>query len=171
MNTIEYGFSASPFGDIIVARSWKGVCDLQFLSHNRMETIHELAQRWGEYTPTTQSDKMANLVERVIFEGFDQELELDLQGTEFQKQIWHELQRIPFGQTATYQEIANRIGNPHGVRAVASAIAKNPIAMLIPCHRVVHSDGTTGEYHWGKDLKKSLIDWEAKALENEKMKG
>ncbi|MBM6993085.1 MAG: methylated-DNA--[protein]-cysteine S-methyltransferase [Prevotella sp.] len=167
MTTIEYGFSESPFGEIIVARTVLGICDLQFLEHNKLETIHELAQRWGVYTPTTQSDQMAHNVERVIFEGLDRELTLDLRGTEFQKQVWHELQRIPFGQTASYQEIADRIGNPKGVRAVASAVAQNPIAMLIPCHRVIHSDGTTGEYHWGRDLKRRLIEWEAAKVAKE----
>lgn len=161
MNSIEYGFSDSPFGEIIVARTPLGICDLQFLDYNKLETIHELAARWGVYTPTTQSDRMAQNVERVIFEGSDRELTLDLRGTDFQKLVWHELQRIPFGQTASYQDIANRIGNPTGVRAVASAVACNPIAMLIPCHRVIHSDGTTGEYHWGRDLKRKLIEWEA----------
>ena len=161
MTTIEYGFSDSPFGEIIVARSPLGICDLQFLEHNKLGTIHELAARWGVYTPTTQSDRMANNVERVIFEGLDRELTLDLRGTDFQKQVWHEVQRIPFGQTASYQDIANRMEKPSAVRAVASAVAQNPIAMLIPCHRVIHSDGTTGEYHWGRELKKKLIEWEA----------
>ena len=164
MTKIEYGFTDSPFGELIVARTWDGICDLQFLDHNRMETIHELARRWGEYTPTTQSDTMAHTVERVIFEGYDHALKLDLWGTNFQKVVWQEVMRIPFGQTASYQEIADRVGNPRDVRAVASAVARNPVAMLVPCHRVVHSDGTTGEYHWGRELKQKLIAWERTRL-------
>ncbi len=158
---VEFGFSESPFGEIIVARTWKGVCDLQFLDHNRLETIHELATRWGQYTPTTQSDTMARTVERVVFEGYDHPVRLDLHGTDFQLKVWHEVMNIPFGQTATYQQVAERIGQPKAVRAVATAIAQNPVAMLVPCHRVIHSDGTTGEYHWGRELKKRLLDWEA----------
>jgi O-6-methylguanine DNA methyltransferase len=163
-NKVEFGFSESPFGEIIVARTWDGICDLQFLDFNRLETIHELAQRWGQYTPTTQSDTMAQTVERVIFEDYDHPIKLDLHGTDFQLQVWHELQNIPFGTTATYQQIAERIGKPKAVRAVATAIAQNPVAMLVPCHRVIHSDGTIGEYHWGRELKRQLIEWEANKL-------
>jgi O-6-methylguanine DNA methyltransferase len=170
MKKIEYGFSDSPFGEIIVARTWDGICDMQFLEHNRMETIHELARRWGVYTPTTQSNTMAETVARVIFEGYDHELRLDLRGTDFQVRVWQELLNIPFGQTASYLQVAERLGNAKAVRAVASAIAQNPIAMLIPCHRVVHSDGTTGEYHWGPELKRRLIDWEAAAAPLGKVK-
>ena len=163
-NKVEFGFSESPFGEIIVARTWDGICDLQFLDFNRLETIHELAQRWGQYIPTTQSDTMAQTVERVIFEDYDHPIKLDLHGTDFQLQVWHELQNIPFGTTATYQQIAERIGKPKAVRAVATAIAQNPVAMLVPCHRVIHSDGTIGEYHWGRELKRQLIEWEANKL-------
>ena len=163
-NKVEFGFSESPFGEIIVARTWDGICDLQFLDFNRLETIHELAQRWGQYTPTTQSDTMAQTVERVIFEDYDHPIKLDLHGTDFQLQVWHELLNIPFGTTTTYQQIAERIGKPKAVRAVATAIAQNPVAMLVPCHRVIHSDGTIGEYHWGRELKRQLIEWEANKL-------
>lgn len=74
--------------------------------------------------------------------------------------------RSSFGHTATYLDIAKGIGEPKAVRAVATAIAQNPIAMLIPCHRIIHSDGATGEYHWGKELKQQLIDWEKASLLN-----
>jgi AraC family transcriptional regulator of adaptative response/methylated-DNA-[protein]-cysteine methyltransferase len=158
---VEFGFAESPFGEIIVARTWDGVCDLQFLDFNRMETIRELAARWGMYTPTTQSDVMAQTVEKVAFEGLDHPLTFDVKGTEFQLKVWKELRNIPFGTTATYQQIAERIGQPKAVRAVATAIGQNPVAMLIPCHRVIHSDGTLGEYHWGRDLKKQILEWEA----------
>ena len=159
-NKIEFGFAESPFGSISVARTWDGVYDLQFLEYNRLETIHELAKRWGQDTPTTQSNVMANTVERVIFEGLNHPVNLDVKGTEFQLKVWAELRKIPFGTTVSYQEVAERIGEPKAVRAVATAIAQNPVAMLIPCHRVIHSDGTIGEYHWGRDLKRQLIEWE-----------
>ena len=142
MKKIEYGFSDSPFGELIVARTWDGICDLQFLEHNRMETIHELARRWGVYTPTTQSNIMAETVARVIFEGYDHELRLDLRGTDFQVRVWQELLNIPFGQTASDLQVAERLGNAKAVRAVASAIAQNPIAMLIPPPR-----GTQRRHH------------------------
>lgn len=163
-NKIEFGFAESPFGEIIVARTWNGVCDLQFLDYNRLETIHELSRRWGMYTPTTQSNEMAETVEKVAFEGYEHPIKLDVKGTDFQIKVWREVMKIPFGETASYQQIAERIGQPKAVRAVATAIAQNPVAMLIPCHRVIHSDGTIGEYHWGRDLKKKLLEWERDTL-------
>lgn len=160
MTTIEYGFAESPFGTIIVARTWEGICDVQFLDYNRMETIRELGARWGVYTPTTQSDTMAQTVERVIFEGYHHPLRLDVKGSELQLDVWRALQQVPFGTTVSYQQIAEVIGRPKAVRAVATCIAQNPVAMLIPCYRVIHSDGTLGEYHWGCELKGRLIEWE-----------
>jgi O-6-methylguanine DNA methyltransferase len=88
---------------------------------------------------------------------------LDLKGTDFQLKVWNELRKIPFGTTVTYQEVAERIGEPKAVRNVAAAIEQNPIAVLVPSHRVIHADGTLGEYHWGRDLKKKLIEWERDA--------
>ena len=102
-NEIVYGFSDCRFGDIIVARTEQGVCDLQFLDFNRLETIHELAERWGEYTPITQDDDMAHTVSRVAFGQLNHPLQLDLRGTAFQLRVWQEVLKIPFGQTRSYQ--------------------------------------------------------------------
>lgn len=165
MTTIEYGFSESPFGPIIVARSAAGICDLQFLGYARMEVIHELGTRWGVYTPTTQNDEMAQQVERVIFEHERKPIILDLKGTDFQKEVWRQVRMIPFGHTATYHEIAAAVGRSGDVKSVEQALDQNPIAVLIPCHRVVNSDGTVGKYHWGSELKKRLIDWERQELQ------
>lgn len=165
-NEIVYGFAETPFGTIIVARTIEGICDLQFLGWNRMEVIHELASHWGVYTPTTQNDLMADTVKRVIFDEYDHPLKLDLQGTDFQKRVWGELLKVKKGETLSYQELAERIGQPKAVRAVASAVAENRIAMLVPCHRIIHKDGTTGEYHWGRELKKQLLEWEKKTVDN-----
>jgi O-6-methylguanine DNA methyltransferase len=157
---VEYGFADSPFGEIIVARTWDGICDLQFLGFNRMGVIHELAQRWGTYTHTTQSDEMANTVQRVLFEGYDHPLNLDLRGTEFQLKVWKAIMQVPFGETISYQQLAANIGQPEAVRAVATAVGQNPMAVIIPCHRIIHKDGTIGEYHWGRELKEKLLEWE-----------
>lgn len=161
METIVYGFSDSPFGEIIVAATAKGICDLQFPEHNKMQTIRELGRRWGVYTPTTIDNEMAATVAAAIFDHTGTPLAIDLRGTAFQLGVWREVLNIPPGKTASYPDIACRMGVPGSVRAVASAIARNPIAMLVPCHRVVHSDGSPGEYHWGKDLKRRLLEWES----------
>lgn len=159
---IVYGFAECKFGTIVVACRSKAICDLQFLGYNKMEVIHELASHWGVYTPTTQDDVMADTVKRIIFDGYDHEIEIDidLHGTEFQLKVWKEVMKVQKGETISYQELAERIGEPKAVRAVATAVAQNSIAMLVPCHRIIHKDGTLGEYHWGKELKKQLLDWE-----------
>lgn len=160
--TIEYGFAMSPFGQIIVARTWEGICDLQFMNDNGLEIVAELSKRWGEEAELTQSDMMASTTEKVIFEGLKHPLKLDIKGTDFQLKVWNELQKVPFGDTVTYSELAKRIGQPKAIRSVATAVADNPIAMLIPCHRVIHKDGSIGEYHWGAKLKQQLLEWEKK---------
>jgi AraC family transcriptional regulator, regulatory protein of adaptative response / methylated-DNA-[protein]-cysteine methyltransferase len=157
---IEYGFDMTPFGQIIVARTWMGICDLQFIDNNPHEVVAELGRRWGERAELTMDNTMAHTVERVIFEGFEHEIKLDLKGTEFQLKVWEELRKVPFGTTISYGELARRIGKPKAVRAVATAVATNPVSMIVPCHRIIHSDGTIGQYRWGAKLKKQLIDWE-----------
>lgn len=91
------------------------------------------------------------------------EIPLDMQGSEFRKLVWKELFHIPYGQTVTYQDIARAIGRPSAVRAVANAIARNPVWLVCPCHRVIRSDGSLGGYAGGIDLKKALLSMEAEA--------
>jgi AraC family transcriptional regulator, regulatory protein of adaptative response / methylated-DNA-[protein]-cysteine methyltransferase len=111
------------------------------------------------------SGDLAQTVERVIdfveapSRGLD--LPLDMRGTEFQRQVWQALRAIPAGATASYRDIAGRIGAPQAVRAVAQACASNPIAVAIPCHRVVRSDGTLARYRWGVERKRRLLAREA----------
>lgn len=170
METITFGFAESPLGTILVARNSQGVCDLQFLGFDRHRVIHELGARWGVYTPTSQSDGMARQVERLIFASpapfasspLWEEIPLCPKGTEFQQQVWRELRRIPYATTVSYQQVADRLGLPTEVDAVTAAIDGNPIAILIPSHRVTRGDGTPGGYHWGAHLQRQLIDWEAR---------
>ena len=91
------------------------------------------------------------------------DIKVAFQGTEFQKSVWLALRRIPYGQTRSYSDVAQSIGKPEAVRAVASAVAKNPIAIIVPCHRVIRSNGEIGEYAWGSSLKKKLLDLEGQA--------
>jgi O-6-methylguanine DNA methyltransferase len=85
-------------------------------------------------------------------------------GTPFQLEVWRALLEIPFGRTISYSQLASRVGRPSAVRAVASAVARNPIAVLIPCHRVIHSDGSIGQYRWGSQRKREMIGWEKEVL-------
>lgn len=115
---------------------------------------------------------MAQQVERLLFESalslpnpISTAIPLCPKGTAFQLQVWGALRDIPFGTTVTYQDIADRLGRPKAVRSVATAIGENPIAVLIPCHRVIRKDGTLGGYHWGENIKQQLLDWEKRERE------
>ena len=163
MATADYGFAASPFGGLIVARTAAGICGLQFVTATPREALGELRRRWGSNVRATQNDEMACKVVKMMFEERRHDVALDLRGTAFQLKVWAALRRVPFRQTVSYRQMACAIGQPAAVR-VASAIARNPVAVLVPCHRVVHSDGSTGQYHWGADLKKRLIQWERDVL-------
>ncbi|HKC40184.1 MAG TPA: methylated-DNA--[protein]-cysteine S-methyltransferase, partial [Gemmatimonadales bacterium] len=90
----------------------------------------------------------------------DLDLPLDIRATAFQRRVWQELQRIPFGKTRSYAEVARRIGEPKATRAVAQACGKNPVALVIPCHRVVREDGALGGYRWGVERKEALLEGE-----------
>lgn len=114
---------------------------------------------------TSQTDKVIKEINQYLskyrkeFSIFDL---VRLEGTRFQKEVWHELQNIPYGETRSYKEIAKNIGNENTVRAVASAIGKNPLMLIIPCHRVIGSDGKMHGYAYGINLKKYLLDLESK---------
>ncbi len=162
IDLIEYGFDESPLGPIVVARSYDGICDVQFLDYNRGQTIHELGARWGVYTPTTQNDTMAHTVERVLFEGYDHHLKLDFRGNDLQKRVWREVMKVPKGETISYEQLAERVGEQHHLQDVKDAVMGNPMAMIIPCHRIINADGTIGTFHWGPELKRKLLDREKK---------
>ena len=104
---------------------------------------------------------MARVVGFVEAREFSPELPLDIRGTTFQRRVWHALREVPAGATATYREIADRVGSPKTARAVARACASNPLAVAIPCHRVVRTDGGLGGYRWGVERKRALLAREA----------
>ena len=160
MKIIEYGFTKSLFGELIVARTTAGICNLQFVTTTPQAALDELYLCWGHDACIIENHEMACNVVQSMFEKQQSNISLDLCGTAFQLKVWKALQQIPFGKTVSYSEVAHAIGQPTAIRAVASAIARNPIAVVIPCHRVVHSNGNTGQYHWGAQLKKRLIQWE-----------
>lgn len=105
--------------------------------------------------------KIVNQVIRAIdFGDIDPDLQLDLWGTPLQERVWNALREIPVGETITYGELANRVDNPNAVRAIGTICGANPIAIIVPCHRVVRADGSDGGYRWGLDIKKRLLDKE-----------
>lgn len=165
MQGLHYGCSTSPFGQMWIA----------WTTDSGDECIHRLvfesedkespAPTWNgrHHTGSAQRDDLgaAKLARTLFTREKTSPRHLRVEGTPFQCEVWQALLDIPFGAVVTYSDIAQAIGRPKAVRAVASAIGANPIAWLIPCHRVVRSDGGLGGYRWGIDCKQAMLDWEA----------
>ncbi len=163
--TIRFAVGESSLGSILVASSDQGVCAI-LLGNDPAQLTRDVQDRFPRATLIGGDPDYESLVSRVI--GFVEQpgaslnLPLDVQGTAFQQKVWQALQKIPAGQTVTYTEIARRIGRPKAVRAVAGACAANPIAIAIPCHRVLRNDGTLSGYRWGLERKRALLKREAR---------
>jgi len=160
--TINYSFRESPFGNIIIASTYKGVCYIHF-QHNESTALRDLKACFPSAAYHQTEDKYqkdALLIFQKNWSQIDQ-IKLHLRGTRFQIKVWESLLKIPTGGLSTYGDIAKKIDNPKAARAVGTAIGANPIAFLIPCHRVIQSNGKFGEYMWGVDKKMTIIGWEA----------
>lgn len=159
---IRYHFSKSPFGDILIASTGKGISNLSFVKE-RDESIRKLKERWPKARITEGEDKHIRNLDNIFgsdWQGPD-EIKLHIRGTHFQLKVWEALLKIPVGQLVTYSDVAQAIDNPDASRAVGTALANNPIAYLIPCHRVIRKVGGIGEYRWGSTRKTVIIGWEA----------
>lgn len=154
--TIRWAVVPTSLGEMLVAASDKGVCRLSF-----NEGPDELALRFPNAELAEGGDDFAGLLKRVVEAverpGAAHDIPLDVQGTAFQERVWAELRKIPAGETRSYAEIAAAAGNPSAVRAAGSANGANNVAVLIPCHRVIRSDGSLGGYAYGLDIKRELL--------------
>jgi AraC family transcriptional regulator of adaptative response/methylated-DNA-[protein]-cysteine methyltransferase len=154
----------TPVGLIVVASTEAGVCFVQ-LGDDETELIALLVEEFPRATIERDDEGLADvarvLASAVRGEGDPTLLPLDLQGTAFQIRVWEALRKIPSGRTTTYSAVAASIGAPSAVRAVASAVAANPAALVVPCHRVIRRDGSLGGYRWGLATKEALLDSEA----------
>lgn len=165
----SYGVVQSPFGEFFVASCQHGIIELQFTGGESTRIIDEFRRKmhcqW-----ISRDDSIAGVITRKILDSCrEDELEVGVCGTPFQLEVWSALLDVPFGETVTYAELADRIGKPDAVRAVASAIARNNVAYLIPCHRVVRSDGSLGGYRWNTVRKDKMIAWEKNKLSERAM--
>jgi AraC family transcriptional regulator, regulatory protein of adaptative response / methylated-DNA-[protein]-cysteine methyltransferase len=163
---IQFAVADCSLGKALVAESGKGVCAI-FLGGDAKALQRELADRFPK-AELVQGDKafgkrIAQVIGFIEAPGRSFDLPLDVQGTAFQQKVWNALRRIPAGATASYADIAHAIGSPKAVRAVAGACGANPVAVAIPCHRVVAKDGGLGGYHWGAARKRKLLDREKAA--------
>ena len=162
--TIRFAVGACSLGAVLVAATAKGVCAIA-LGDEPDTLVHDLEDRFPRAELVGGNPKFEAWVARVV--GFVEapalglDLPLDIRGTTFQQRVWRALREVPAGATAAYCEIAERIGSPGAARAVARACASNPLAVAIPCHRVVRNDGAAGGYRWGVARKRALLDREA----------
>jgi len=160
---IEYDFFVSRFGPGWIAGTASGICAVAFADASDAEAAGELErQNPGRRVIHTPGLFAAEC--RRLFSPEASSCELDLRGSAFQVEVWSELRSIPIGQTISYRQLAQRLGYPYAARAVGNAVAKNRIACLVPCHRVIRADGAIGGYRWGPDRKAALLAWEADSL-------
>ena len=158
---VNYAIVASPLGRLLVAATARGICSVKL--GERDEALErglreEFPAAGIEGSTSTLARSVRAILDSLGTGAPDPRLPLDVRATAFQRRVWRELQRIPRGTTRSYREIAARIGQPRAARAVARACASNPVAILVPCHRVVHQDGSLGGYHWGVDRKRALLE-------------
>ncbi len=159
---LSYSFEESPFGAVIAASTAKGLCHLTFCQNEKQGEQSLIGQfpnaRYIKQTDEYQKKAFAILKGELTNIS---QLRLHLKGTEFQLKVWEALLKVPFGSLTTYGKIATSIAKPTASRAVGTAIGDNPVAYLIPCHRVIQSSGALGGYMWGATRKQAIIGWEA----------
>jgi AraC family transcriptional regulator of adaptative response/methylated-DNA-[protein]-cysteine methyltransferase len=162
---IAHGVHDSRFGPVFVASTGRGVCRLAFLDDEATPSaeLEALARAWPRAALAHQPRTTRALAQALSDAPPDRPLSLHVAGTNFQIAVWRALLRIPFGATATYTEVARLAGAPRAVRAAGSAIGANPVALLIPCHRVIRASGALGGYRWGLTRKLALRTWERAA--------
>ena len=161
---IYYGVHETKFGKAFIAVTKRGVCKLSFIDDdNDSMLVSELEQCWT-YATLKESKKVSKpYINSIFSEEKQQPLSLYVKGTNFQINVWKALLNIPYGKLTTYGQLANLIGNPKASRAVGSAVAANPVSLLIPCHRVIRASGSIGEYRWGSTRKRSILCMETLA--------
>jgi len=163
--TIRYGLHPTPFGKCLIATTERGICHLGFVQTSEGNAIDNLVTDWKQAKMNEDYESTAPLIARIFpnpetdsaSNKADQRLSLHLRGTNFQIKVWEALLNVPTGSATTYENIAVQIGNPNAVRAVGTAVGHNPIAILVPCHRVIRKAGEFGNYRYGSARKKALL--------------
>ena len=166
---IIYGFAPSPFGECLVGETDRGVCGISFVDGDQQAALDDLKGRWpgAQFSrDDARATRTASQVYAVYGGGKSNisdknSLRLILKGTNFQLRVWEALMRIPSGCVTSYDNLAKRVGKPGAARAVAGAVARNPLGPIVPCHRVIRSTGAITGYYWGPDRKRAILGWEA----------
>ena len=160
--TIFWGWFDSPFGPALVMGTDKGICGIGFASETtRTAAMEDLVSRWPKARFVEDPARLQDWVDAAFGVSKDGPVPLFLIGAPFQIKVWEALLQIPSGHVTTYSEIAQAIDNPKAVRAVGTAVGRNPISYLIPCHRALRKSGALGGYHWGLPVKRAILAWEA----------
>ncbi|MCC5616783.1 methylated-DNA--[protein]-cysteine S-methyltransferase [Nostoc sp. CHAB 5836] len=158
--SIVYAIAPCSLGYLLVATTEKGICAVKLgdeadnLEHTLIKEFHQAHIMRDDHT---HKDWIQSILDLITGDETHLNLPVDIRGTAFQKRVWQALQKIPYGQTRTYTDIARDIAKPQAVRAVGNACGANPTALIIPCHRVLQSDGNLGGYRWGIDRKQKLL--------------
>lgn len=162
---INYGFSESPFGKIIAASTEKGICFMAF-EENKENALRDLHHKFPNASFFEKEDELQQNALSIFNKDWSKlnTIKLHLKGTDFQLKVWESLLKIPLGKLSTYGNLAHKIGSPKSSRAVGTAIGSNPVAFLIPCHRVIQSSGKIGGYMWGSERKQMMIGWESSKI-------
>ncbi|EFO32255.1 O6-methylguanine-DNA methyltransferase [Roseibium sp. TrichSKD4] len=163
--TVFYGFHPCPFGSVLIMATDKGLAGLAFADlGEETDAFEDMASRWPAAAYVEDMAQTAPYAKRVFEPGNwqqDQPLNVVLIGTDFEIRVWQTLLRIPMGRVTTYSDIAEHIGKPSASRAVGTAVGKNPISFVVPCHRVLGRQGDLCGYHWGLTRKRAILGWEA----------
>jgi AraC family transcriptional regulator, regulatory protein of adaptative response / methylated-DNA-[protein]-cysteine methyltransferase len=154
---ITYGFHPSPFGECLLAITSRGICFLAFVATDRQAALGQLKQSWANAALLEDPAATAPFIERIFHSTSAAPIPLHLRGTNFQIKVWEALLSLPPGRVTTYQALANQLGASRSARAVGNAVARNPLAYLIPCHRVLQKSGDFGQYRYGSARKKALL--------------
>ena len=165
---IDHGVHDTPFGQAFVALTPRGVCNFSFLDDQTPETpLAALAHSWPKAELREAPSRTQNVI-NTMFDGSkapDRPISLHVSGTNFQISVWRALLQIPPAKVVSYAQVANAVGNPKAARAVGLAVGANPVALMIPCHRVIQQNGKLGGYHWGETRKQAIHAWEAARYE------
>lgn len=162
--TIVYGIHPTVFGRCLIALTPRGVCHLSFVSELQPSRAAQLLSREWSKACLKYAPRITRPLLRTIFQSRSRHpVKLLLKGTNFQVKVWEALLRIPRGRLISYQGLAQKMGKPSSARAVSRAVAANPIALLIPCHRVIHQNGIVDGYRWKTERKKAMLVWESAA--------
>lgn len=165
---ISYGFHPSPFGECLLAVTDRGICAMYFVTSSPEAVFDEVRRRWPAAGFVEDPKATGRYLDRIFPRNSTQgKLPIDLHGTNFQIKVWQALLEIPPGAVVPYEDLAARVGNPKATRAVGTAVGQNPIAFIIPCHRVIRKVGAVGNYHGGVSRKRAMLAWEAARMRGE----